>query len=139
MTKLCHEKPNQYINIDTLSSKLNSLEDKSAGDLKVKALEKPNSAFIHDLKKNVGPNRYKNTSRKTDRTGNKSTKNEKNRNSETKKIEPGKPKNISKFNRETKNNLGQIKFTPLISVSRRVLNRLAIASTRRKELVDRRA
>ena len=66
-------------------------------------------------------------------------KNEKNRNSETKKIEPGKPRNINRFNRETKNNFGQRKFTPLISVSKRVLNRLAIASTRRKELVDKRA
>jgi hypothetical protein len=66
-------------------------------------------------------------------------KNEKNKNSDTKKMDPGKPKNISKFNNEHKKSLGVKKLTPLTSVISRVLNLRAIASTSRKELVDMRA
>jgi len=40
--------------------------------------------------------------------GNKSIKKEKNRISETKKIDPGNPKNISIFKRTTKNSFGHI-------------------------------
>jgi hypothetical protein len=75
-------------------------------------------------------------SRKTVNIGNKSRKNEKNRNSETKKIEPGKPKNINVFSKAHKNSFGHIKFIPLISVISLVLNRLAIASTSKKEFVE---
>lgn len=87
----------------------------------------------------MGPNRYKNTNRKTVSAGNRSRKNEKKRNSETKKIEPGNPKNIRVFSSAHKNNLGHIKFIPLTSVIRRVLNLRAIASTSKKELVDNKA
>jgi hypothetical protein len=87
----------------------------------------------------VGPSKYRNTNKNIDSTGNKSIKNEKNRNSDTKKIEPGKPKNMRVFNNAHKNNLGHKKFNPLISVISRVLKRLAIASTSKKELVDKSA
>jgi hypothetical protein len=40
--------------------------------------------------------------------GKRSIKNEKNKISETKKIEPGKPKNIKIFNKVTKNSLGHM-------------------------------
>jgi hypothetical protein len=104
-----------------------------------KEVEKPNKAFIQDLKKNVGPNRYKNTSKNIVSTGNKSKKKEKNKNSETKNMDPGKPKKINVFSNAHKNNLGHIKFIPLISVINLVLNLLAIASTSKKELVDSKA
>ena len=51
-------------------------------------------------------------------------------------IEPGKPKNMSRFIKLTRNSLGQTKLTPLISVTRRVLNLRPIASTNKKEFVD---
>jgi hypothetical protein len=56
-----------------------------------------------------------------------------------KKIEPGKPKKIKQLIKHIKNNLGQRKLIPLISVIKRVLKRLLIASTNKKELVDRSA
>lgn len=71
--------------------------------------------------------------------GCKSKKNVKNRNSAIKKIDPGNPKKIKQFAKLIKNNLGHKKFTPLISVTKRVLNRRLIASTNRNELVDKRA
>jgi abortive infection bacteriophage resistance protein len=64
---------------------VNSREDKSAGIFLKRLLENPNSALTHDLKKNVGPMRYRNNNKTKARTGNKSMKNEKNRNSDTKK------------------------------------------------------
>jgi len=63
----------------------------------------------------------------------------KNKNSATKKIEPGKPKKISVLSRIARKSLGHKKFMPLISVIKRVLKRLDIASTRRNEFVERRA
>lgn len=66
-------------------------------------------------------------------------KKEKNKNSETKKIEPGNPRNIKVFNKAHKNNLGHKKFIPLISVISLVLNLLAIASTNKNELVESKA
>jgi hypothetical protein len=71
--------------------------------------------------------------------GNKSKKKLKNKNSATKKIEPGKPKNINVFKRIARNNLGQRKLIPLISVINRVLKRRATASTSKNEFVDKRA
>ena len=71
--------------------------------------------------------------------GNKSKKNEKKRNSETKNIDPGNPRKIKLFNSAIRNNLGHKKFNPLISVKRRVLKRRAIASTSKKEFVESRA
>lgn len=72
-------------------------------------------------------------------TGNKSNIKEKKRNSETKNKDPGKPKNIRVFKSIAKNNLGHKKFIPFTSVIRRDLKRLATASTRRNELVDKSA
>ena len=101
--------------------------------------ESPKRTFIQLRKKKVGPNRYKRTKRSKESKGKRSKKKLKNRNSATKKIEPGKPKNIKRFNKLIKKSFGHKKFTPLISVIRRVLKRLFIASTKRKELVDKRA
>lgn len=92
--------------------------------------------FIQDLKKKVGPRKYKNTNKKTVPAGNRSRKNEKNRISETKKIDPGKPRNIKTFKSIHKNSLGHKKLTPLISVINLVLNLRATASTSRNELVE---
>ena len=71
--------------------------------------------------------------------GNKSKKKLKNKNSATKKIEPGKPKKIKVFNSIARNNFGHRKLRPLISVINRVLKRLATASTSKNELVDSKA
>jgi hypothetical protein len=95
--------------------------------------------FIQDRKKNVGPIKYRSRIRYKAITGNKLKKKEKNKNSATKNIEPGKPKKISVFNSTARKSLGHKKFKPLISVIRRVLNRRATASTNRNEFVDNRA
>ena len=71
--------------------------------------------------------------------GNKSKKKLKNKNSETKKIEPGKPRKIKLLSKVIKKSFGHKKLIPLISVNNLVLNRRAMASTSRNELVDRRA
>lgn len=92
--------------------------------------------FIQDLKKKVGPNKYKKISKNNVQRGNKSIKNEKNNISETKKIDPGKPKKISIFSKTSKKSLGHKKFKPFISVINLVLNLLAIASTNRNEFVE---
>ena len=138
-TKACHEIPNQYMRAGMPMNSTSSLLDRSAGILLNSCVEKPNSRFTHDLKKNVGPRRYKNRSKVIARRGNKSTKNEKNKNSDTKNMEPGKPRNINKFTSEAKNSLGHKKFRPPNSVISLVLNLRAIASTSKKELVDNRA
>ena len=70
------------------------------------------------------------------KSGKRSKKKLKNRNSETKKIEPGNPKKIKLFNKVIRNNFGHKKLIPPTSVNNRVLNRLAIASTRRNEFVE---
>jgi hypothetical protein len=87
-------------------NKINSLVEISTGITLCKRVEKPNIMFIHDLKKNVGPSKYKKKIRNIAAAGNKSMKNEKNRNSDTKKSEPGNPRKISKFVNEARNNLG---------------------------------
>ena len=71
--------------------------------------------------------------------GYRSKKKLKNRISATNMIEPGKPRKINKLTNASKNSLGHKKLTPLISVISRVLNLLPIASTSRKELVDKSA
>jgi hypothetical protein len=116
-----------------------SLAVRSIGILDFRKFEKPNIAFIQDLKKNVGANKYKNINKNSDISGNKSKKKVKNRNSETKKIDPGNPKKIRVFKSIARNNLGHIKFNPLISVIKRVLNLLATASTSKNELVESKA
>jgi hypothetical protein len=72
-------------------------------------------------------------------TGNKLKKKLKNKNSATKNIEPGNPKNINVFNKIARKSLGHIKLRPLISVIKRVLNLRATASTSKNEFVDKRA
>jgi hypothetical protein len=84
----------------------------------------------------VGPNRYKKTNKNIDSRGNKSKKKLKNKNSETKKMDPGKPRKIRLFSKVIKKSFGHMKFSPLISVKSLVLNRLAMASTSRNEFVD---
>jgi hypothetical protein len=54
-------------------------------------------------------------------------------------IDPGNPKKTKQFKRLIKKSLGHKKLTPLISVIRRVLKRLLIASTNKNELVDNKA
>ena len=115
---------------------MNSLSEISTGIFLKRLVEKPNIIFIHDLKKKVGPNKYKKISRNKAADGNKSIKKEKNNISETKKIEPGNPRNIKMFSNTTKKSLGHRKFRPLISVINLVLNLLAIASTNKNELVE---
>ena len=139
MTKACHETPSQYIKNEIPENNKNSRLDKSTGTRADKAFENPNITFIQERKKKVGPSRYRNTSRKIDNNGKRSKKKLKNRNSETKKIDPGKPRKIKLFSKVINNNFGHIKFIPLISVSSLVLNRLAIASTSRNEFVDNKA
>jgi hypothetical protein len=65
--------------------------------------------------------------------------NEKNKNSETKNIDPGNPKKIRVFTSIAIKSLGHIKFTPFISVISLDLNLRATASTSRKEFVDNKA
>jgi len=101
--------------------------------------ERPNKTFTQLLKKKVGPSKYNKIIRKIQRRGNKSKKKLKNKNSAIKKIDPGNPRKIKQFIKLIKNNLGHKKFTPLISVINLVLNLRLIESTRRKELVDKRA
>ena len=85
---------------------MNSLEETSTGSVFKSLSEKPNIMFIQDLKKNVGPKRYKKTNKNKAHKGNKSKKKEKKRISETKKIEPGKPRNIKILSRTNKNSFG---------------------------------
>jgi len=139
MTNACHEIPSQYISTGTPINNTNSLELKSTGTLLLNCSENPNSKFTQDLKKKVGPNKYKNNRSVSAKRGKRSMKKEKNRNSETKKIDPGKPRKINKFTSAAKNNLGHKKLRPPNSVISLVLNLLAIASTSRKELVESKA
>ena len=135
----CQDRPSQYINMGIPKKSKDSLAVRSIGILDFRKFEKPNIAFIQDLKKNVGANKYKNINKNSDISGNKSKKKVKNRNSETKKIDPGNPKKIRVFKSIARNNLGHIKFNPLISVIKRVLNLLATASTSKNELVESKA
>jgi hypothetical protein len=54
-------------------------------------------------------------------------------------FDPGNPKKISVLSNIARKSLGHKKFSPLISVIKRVLNRLATASTSKNELVDNKA
>lgn len=73
------------------------------------------------------------------RNGYKSKKKLKNKISDINMSEPGNPKNINMLTRLIKKSLGHKKFTPLISVINRVLNRRPIASTSKNEFVESRA
>jgi hypothetical protein len=116
-----------------------SREFKSRGRVLRSCAEDPNKAFIQLRKKTVGAIRYRSTIKIRQRRGYKSKKKLKNKISATNIIEPGKPKKIRRFTRLTKNNFGHMKLIPLISVISRVLNRRPIASTSKKEFVERRA
>lgn len=85
---------------------MNSLVDKSAGKVEVNEYEQPNITFSQERKKKVGPIRYKNDIKKNANIGKKSKKNEKKRNSATKNIEPGKPRNTSVLRSIVRNSLG---------------------------------
>ena len=139
ITRACQETPSQYIKNEIDEKRRNSRVVKSVGICVESDFEKPNITFIQDLKKNVGPIKYKKTSKNKAKNGNKSKRKLKNRNSETNIIEPGNPKNIKVFNKVIRKSLGHIKFNPLTSVSKRVLNLLATASTSKNELVDNNA
>jgi hypothetical protein len=115
------------------------LEDKSAGIILVICIEEPNNTFIQLLKKKVGPKRYKNTINIKHSNGKRSKKKLKNSISATNIIEPGKPKNTKQFIRPIKKSFGHKKLSPFISVISRVLKRLPIASTSKKELVESKA
>jgi hypothetical protein len=54
----------------------------------------------------VGPIKYKNNNKNRASAGKRSMKNEKKRNSDTKKREPGKPRKINKLAKEARNSLG---------------------------------
>jgi hypothetical protein len=77
--------------------------------------------------------------KKIHNTGNKSKKKEKKRISATNITDPGNPKKTRVLIKATKKSLGHIKFNPLTSVISRVLNRRPIASTNKKEFVERSA
>jgi hypothetical protein len=98
--------------------------------------DKPNKIFIQLLKKKVGASKYKKGSKIKHNNGKRSKKKLKKRTSAIKKIEPGKPKKTKQFIKLAKNNFGHKKFIPLISVINRLLKRLLIASTNKKELEE---
>jgi hypothetical protein len=131
--------PNQNIRIMRPPKTTNSLEERSTGSVLSNWIEEPNKTFIQLLKKKVGPIKYKRTMKTRQSSGNKSKKKLKNRISATNMIDPGKPRKIRQLIKLTRNNLGHKKLTPFISVMSLVLKRRPIASTRRKELVERRA
>jgi hypothetical protein len=95
--------------------------------------------FIQIRKKKVGATRYSRKIKIKHKTGNRSKKKLKNRISETNMMEPGKPRKTRQFTNVTKKSLGHIKLIPLTSVMSRVLNLRPIASTKKNELVDKRA
>lgn len=137
--KVCHVNPSQ--NMKRLKPKeiTNSDEFKSSGAFNSVTEERPKSVLNQFLKKNVGPRKYKIKNKNVAKIGNRSQKNKKNKTSAIKKIEPGNPKKINKLRSAAKNNLGQEKFIPLISVINRVLNRRLIISTMRNEFEERSA
>jgi hypothetical protein len=118
---------------------INSLDERSAGSVLSSCIEEPNRTFIQLLKKKVGPIRYKSTIKTKHSKGNRSKKKLKNRISATNIIDPGNPRKIKQLIRLIRNSLGHKKLTPFISVISRVLKRRPMASTNRKELVERRA
>jgi hypothetical protein len=89
-----------------LKNKINSLIETSAGTVCNNFVEKPNIIFIQDLKKKVGPSKYKKISKNNVQRGKRSKKKEKNKISEIKKMDPGKPKNIKMLSKTNRNNFG---------------------------------
>jgi hypothetical protein len=99
-------------------------------------IDRPNIAFIHVRKKNTGIKKYNSTIRIRQRPGKKSKQKEKKRNSATKNIVPGNPKNTTQFKKHAKNNFGHRKLIPEISEISRVLKRRLIESTKIKEVEE---
>jgi hypothetical protein len=87
-------------------NKINSRVDTSAGSVFMNLSEKPNIIFIQERKKKVGPRRYKNINKNSVHKGNKSKKKEKKSISETKKIDPGNPRNIKTLSKTSKKSFG---------------------------------
>jgi len=137
--KACQVIPNQNIKIINPLKTVNSLEDKSAGNVRSSCIDEPNNTFIQLLKKNVGPSKYNNTIKKRQSSGKRSKKKLKNNISETNMIEPGKPRKTKQLTRLTKKSLGHKKLIPFISVMSLVLKRRPIASTSKNEFVESKA
>jgi len=135
----CHVNPNQNIKINNPAKTVNSFDDKSAGIVFSICLEEPKRTFIQLRKKKVGANKYRSTMKIRQSKGKRSKKKLKNSISETNMMDPGKPKKTNEFTSPARKSLGQRKLIPLISVISRVLKRRAIASTNKKEFVDRSA
>jgi hypothetical protein len=98
--------------------------------------EDPNKTLTQLRKKKIGPNKYKKGRTKIVTDGISSSKKEKNKTSEIKKIVPGNPKKINKLIRDKIKRRGHKKFRPLTSVISRVLKRRLIASTKKKEFEE---
>lgn len=137
--KDCQLTPSQNMSKSSPPYKINSFEFKSKGIIFSILTDKPKRTFIQLRKKKVGANKYKSIIKKIDKSGNKSQKKVKNKNSAIKKIVPGNPKKIKQFTKLIKKSLGHKKLSPLISVINRVLKRLFIASTSKNEFVDNNA
>lgn len=137
--KACQVIPNQNIKIINPPKTTNSFEDRSTGNVRREWVDDPNRTFIQLRKKKVGPIKYSSTINTRHNSGNRSKKKLKKRISATNITDPGNPRKIRQFTNPIKNNFGQRKFKPLTSVIKRVLNRRPMASTSRKELVDKRA
>jgi hypothetical protein len=137
--KDCQVIPNQNIKIINPPKSNNSLRFKSTGTFLSKNKEVPKRTFTQLRKKKVGPIKYKRTVKKRHTSGNKSKKKLKNKISETNIIDPGNPKKIRRLTRLTRKSLGHKKLIPFTSVISLVLKRRPIASTKRKEFVDKSA
>lgn len=137
--KNCHDKPNQTRRNSKPRQERSSVLERSARATRTVFREFPKRVLLQLRKKKTGPNKYRNGSNKAATKGIKSIRNAKNSISAIKKIEPGNPKKIRRFARQTRKSLGQRKLIPEISVIKRVLKRRLIASTSRNEFDDRRA
>jgi hypothetical protein len=102
-------------------------------------LDRPNIAFIHVRKKNTGIKKYNRTINIKQKPGKKSKQNEKNKNSATKNIVPGNPKNTTQFKKQARKSLGHKKLIPDISEISRVLKRRLIESTKINDVEETKA
>ena len=118
---------------------ISSLANKSVGNRSKRCREDPKSMFTHERKNIVGANRYRSKINHKESKGYRSKKNEKKSISATNMIDPGNPRKTNKFSKLTKKSFGHIKFTPFISVIKRVLNRRPTLSTSKNEFVDNKA
>jgi hypothetical protein len=110
----------------------NSFESKSFLIFFFKLIEEPDVTGHQDLKNNTGTIKYRIIIKIIDISKEKSTKNVKKSISATKNNDPGKPKNISKLIKIKIKSFVFNKPIEFISVVIRVLYRLLIASTSKK-------